>query len=223
MSNGADKIRLHCNYCLGERWHTTLYKITKEHVEEYDEPGNVYHEICEYCLAECNGCESISLHTEWWCSGQSEKLISQWPPKMSRRQPKWLADLFFTENIYNPYKREFLNEIYVSLKNDNLRLAVLGIRALLEQIMVESVEDQGTFGENLAKFEADGYISKAQKEAIAPVIEAGHVSMHRGYKPSKEEVEVIMDVVENVIESIYITKKKASGLKIPPRVKKNNK
>ncbi|WP_136418001.1 DUF4145 domain-containing protein [Herbaspirillum sp. ST 5-3] len=222
MDEDKEKIKLHCNMCMGKRWHTTLYNTQKEHFEELDDFGNEYHEFCNYRLAECDGCESISLHTEWWCSGQSEKVVEQWPPKTSRRQPKWLFDLIFMESISNPYKREFLSEIYIALKNENLRLAVLGMRGLLEQVMIESVGDQGNFVKNLARFEADGYISGVQKDAIGPVIEAGHASMHRGFKPSKQEVEAIMDVVENVIESIYISKQKAAGLKIPERPKKHN-
>lgn len=218
--NDAENIKLHCNACLGPRWHTTLYLAKKEFVT--DEQEYSLEEICTYRLAECNGCENISLHMVWRSNGYDED-ISQWPPKISRSQPKWMADLFFSENINNPFKREFLREIYVSLESNNFRLAVLGIRALLEQIMVESVEDQGSFVGNLDKFEADGYISKFQREALKPVIEAGHASMHRGFKASKNEVETIMDVVENLIESIYVSKQKSAKLKIPPRQgKKSN-
>lgn len=221
MPHIEDKIQLHCNHCLGPRWHKTLHKVQQTHSQEYGEDEDFFEEVCNYRLAECHGCESISLHTEWWCSGQAEHLIEQWPPKVSRRQPKWMTELFLAENIYNPYKREFLNEIYASLKNNSLRLAVLGIRALLEQIMIESVKDQGSFVKNLNKFESEGYISKIQKEAIDPVIEAGHASMHRGFKATEQEVEAIMDVVENLIESIYIGKQKAARLKIPARPQKN--
>ena len=217
MSDNAKKSQLHCNNCHGLRWHTTLYAVKKEHLDEYDESGHIYHETYNYHLAECNGCESISLHTEWWCNHQSELVRSQWPPKVSRNKPKWMIDLFLTENIYNPFKQEFLNEIYIALKNNNLRLAVLGIRALIEQIMIEHICDQGSFDKNLVEFETQGYISTIQKTAIAPVIEAGHASMHRGFKATELEVEAIMDIVENLIESIYFCKQKASLLNIPKR------
>lgn len=221
--SASEKIKLHCNACLGQRWHTTLYFTNKTHRDGEDEDRYAFEEKCAYRLAECNGCENISLHMDWWCSGNPESERSQWPPKISRSQPKWMLDLVFSEKIDNPFKREFLREIYVSLESNNLRLAVLGIRALLEQIMVESVEDQGNFIENLAKFEADGYISKFQREALEPVIEAGHASMHRGFKASRTEAEAIMDVVENLIESIYVSKSKSAKLKIPPRPAKKTK
>lgn len=209
------KPKLHCNSCLGIRKHSILFETEKNYSDEgeYD----TYEEACKYSLVECDGCEDISLHTEWRNNVNPESEHSQWPPKISRKPPKWLVDLFLAENIGNPYKREFLGEIYIALKNNCLRLAVIGIRALLEQIMIESVGDQKTFNKNLEKFEADGYISKLQREAITPVIEAGHASMHRGFKANKDDVEALIDVLENVIESIYISKKKMADLKIPAR------
>lgn len=213
----SKNIKLHCNVCLGERWHKTLHIAKKEHHEEDDDQSAGYAEICTYRLVECNGCENISLHVKWWCSGAPEEENFQWPPKVSRRKPKWMTDLILLENINNPFKGDFLHEIYAALASDNLRLAVLGIRALLEQIMVESVQDQGNFRANLAKFEAEGFISKIQRAAIEPVVEAGHASMHRGFKASRDEVEVIMDVVENLLESIYISRSKSTAIRIPPR------
>ena len=102
-------------------------------------------------------------------------------------------------------------------------MVVLGIRALLEQIMIENLADRGSFYDNLLQLEKEGFISKIQREAIGPVIEAGHASMHRGFKATEPQVAAILDVVENVIESIYISKGKTSGLKIPSRPKPKSK
>ncbi|SHL40013.1 hypothetical protein SAMN05216428_102279 [Nitrosospira sp. Nsp11] len=45
------------------------------------------------------------------------------------------------------FVEEFLNEIYVALQNNLPRLATMGVRALLEKIMISKVGDQGTFWE----------------------------------------------------------------------------
>ena len=83
--------------------------------------------------------------------------------------------------------------------------------------MLEHIEDQGTFAKNLSKFEAAGFISRVQCEAIRPVIEAGHASMHRGFRATEQQIEAILDVTENVIESIYIAKQRSTGLDVPQR------
>lgn len=99
----------------------------------------------------------------------------------------------------------------------NLRLCVIGIRALLEHVMVENISDQGGFFANLKAFETGGFISRVQREAIEPVLEAGHASMHRGFKATEPQVQALLDVTENVLESIYITGGRVKGLAIPPR------
>lgn len=218
MSQDESKRKLHCNSCAGERWHLLLHQVQKSWQED-DEPGNFYEEICDYMLAECSGCEEVSLHTEWRSSSSSEVILSRWPPKISRKEPRWLFSLLVSENFNNPYKYEFLKEIYIALSNNNLRLAVIGVRALLEQVMIESVGDQKSFKENLNKFMENGYISRVQKDTIVPVLEAGHASMHRGFKAKKAEVEALVDVVENIIESIYINHQKLAKIAIPERGK----
>lgn len=208
---------LHCNVCLGQRRHTILHEVRKDHHEPEDDESSGYEEHARYLLAECNGCENVSLHVEHWSSGNPDISLSQWPPKVSRAKPKWFFNLILQDFLEIPYKSEFLEEIYVALSNQNLRLAVIGIRALLEQIMIESVGDAGSFKANLAAFEREGFISRVQKEAIEPVIEAGHASMHRGFKASRIDVEALMDVVENLIEAIYISKHRVEKIKIPER------
>jgi hypothetical protein len=99
----------------------------REHHEELDE-GNSYYEATVYRVAECNGCESVTMHSAWRNSGQPNPVEEQLPPKISRREPKWMFELFLSVNIDNPLKHEFMREIYSSLTAGNLRLTVLGVR-----------------------------------------------------------------------------------------------
>lgn len=216
MTENTNRIKVHCNFCHGPRWHLVLFSKEQYHEEE-DGDGPYYFERMVYRLAECNGCENITLLTSWTNLGQQTPVEEQWPPKISRGQPKWMFELFLSENLMNPFKQEFIREIYSSLKVGNLRLTVLGVRALLEQVMIEQTGDQGTFEKNLDKFQSEGFISRLQREALAPVIEAGHASMHRGFKASPAQVDAILDVTENIIESIYVSTLRSKNLQVPPR------
>jgi hypothetical protein len=209
-------VDLHCNACLGIRRHSILYSTSRHYEEEYED-GHEYDETMHYRLAECGGCDFVSMHTTWNSSSSADPVNEQWPPKVSRRQPIWMHDLLMTENVSAPFKREFIGEIYSCLKAGNIRLTVLGVRALLEQVMLEHIQDQHSFAKNIAEFEKMGFISRVQREAILPVIEAGHASMHRGFKASKEQVEAMIDITENIIESIYIAKTRTKGLVVPQR------
>ena len=88
--------------------------------------------------------------------------------------------------------------------------------------MIDKIGDRGSFEDNIEAFEKEGYISPKQKDVLKPIIEAGHAAMHRGYRPKRIEVARIMDVTENIIETIYINENRISKIseKIPDRQKR---
>lgn len=214
----------HCNECSGERNHDVL------HVEKvrYDEPEHGFWGIQEYEMLKCRGCGSVKIRYREWSSedydvqGQLTPRTVYYPPAVFRTEPKWLTDLsieagFDEGNIY-----DLLKEIYVALRNDQRTLAAMGIRALLERIMIEKVGDKGSFSENLISFEKAGYVSRLQRERLETILEAGHAAIHRLYKPSMEDSVTLVDIAESIVESLYIHGDKVDRLKkaIPPRAPK---
>ena len=117
-----------------------------------------------------------------------------------------------------------MKEIYAALHANCIKLATMGIRALIENIMIKKVGDNKTFTKNLDEFANQGYISNEQKKIITAVIEAGNATIHRSYSPSLKELENCMDIAENLIETIFIHSNQAKTFseKIPPRPSKSN-
>lgn len=108
---------------------------------------------------------------------------------------------------------DLLNEVYVALQNAQPMLAAMGIRALMERMMIEKVGDNGAFSRNLEAFQNAGFISAVQREQLEPVLEVGHAAIYRGYKPSEEDLSTIVDITEGLIQSIYLHGTKAKELK----------
>jgi len=216
----------HCNRCSGKKKHEVLYHKEIKWSEDLSEDFSINGSDI-YDLLQCLGCESVQLRHKSWFSedfdpktGQPEITIRKYPPPTFRTSPSWLTDLMLSD--IDESIEGFILEIYIALQNNAPRLAVLGIRALLETIMIDKIGDKGTFGANVNAFEEEGFISKKQKEVLEPILEAGHAAMHRGYKPNKNEVVRLMDVTENIIETIYVNEQKIKGLsdKIPPKKRK---
>jgi hypothetical protein len=67
-----------------------------------------------------------------------------------------------------------LHEIYQAVHGGQYRLAAMGIRALLEQIMMPKVGDLGSFEKQLDAFEKAGYISFIQRDTMKATLEVGH-------------------------------------------------
>ena len=212
--------KAHCNACGGDRTHKLLYSEKSS----WDEQG-----ICggeTYDLVKCCGCGSLKLRLEQWCSeddcdeqGHLIPRVSYYPPAVFRPKPKWFYELVLEVNWDDGNIHDLLSEIYVALQNNQRALAAMGIRALLEKVMIEKSGDHGTFTANLKEFENQGYVSRIQRERLETILEAGHAAMHRLYKPSKEDLITLVDITESVIESIYIHGNKVEKLKngIPPR------
>ncbi|MGC2413803.1 MAG: DUF4145 domain-containing protein [Stellaceae bacterium] len=106
-----------------------------------------------------------------------------------RNVPSWhlLLSLFGPET--DVPVAEFLPEIYSAAQTGLCRLTALGLRALLEQVIIAKVGDQESFKKNLEKFMECGYASINQRDALDAVYEAGSAAMHRGFKPSVPEIE----------------------------------
>lgn len=213
-------VKAHCNKCLGERNHKLLHSETMTWNDEIEQ-GFVIDGKDTYEMLKCCGCDNIALrHRSWWSAnldkhGQPIEEVIYYPPAISRKEPEWLHELHdiedysLTDNIIEG----ILREIYVALHNNSRRLATMGIRALLEHVMIDKVGDSRSFGSNLKKFENEGYISQKQKEILEAVLEVGHAAMHRSYNPSKDELNTAISITENLIESIYVHGKRAKRIK----------
>jgi hypothetical protein len=167
------------------------------------------------------------LHEDWF-SGvldvDGNPIVTQtyYPPAISRPEPRWLQQLLFPFGGEEERKiGSLLREIYSALHNGSRTLAVMGARALLEHLMLSRISDQGSFVKNLDLFQNDGFLSSFQREMVESILEAGHAAMHRGYIPTTEDVNVVIDVTESLVESLYVHSKMASSLgsRIPARKK----
>lgn len=224
MEQPGDRIKAHCNLCAGERMHNVLYSVQRTWHDEDDESGYTYDEVEQCVVAACCGCDHRTFLIRWWNSG-TDPVITQYPPKTVRSKPDWYYQLSWVKladlgKLPDLTKRELLGEIYSALGAGSTRLALMGIRALLEHIMIEQVGDQGSFAQNLAAFEKKGCISSLQRASLSRIIDAGHASMHRAYKPSIEDVMFCLDVTELLIASIYIHPARSQQMAVPQKQKK---
>ena len=218
-----ETVKAHCNKCGGDR----RQEVLRTEKARWDDEESGIAGSDTYDMIKCLGCEGVSLrHSSWFSedvdnSGNPRTNIQYYPPATFRQEPRWLQELFFAIPAADRSVLELLQEIYVALQNDSLRLATMGIRALLEHVMVEKVGDQGSFKNNLDTFESQGFISRLQRMVIEPVLEAGHATMHRSFKPKQSHLVTLIDITENIIESIYINQLRASEISktVPPRTK----
>jgi hypothetical protein len=156
--------------------------------------------------------------------GHEKKTIVSYPPPMPRRAPEWsnieMVDLFGDNTVPMPIVR-IVHETYVAVQNASYSLAAMGVCAALELIMIDKVGDKGTFKAGLAAFLATGHISTRHADSLVSVLDAGHAAIHRGWLPSQRDVAILLDVMESVVESVYLHEVGAQELaqRVPQRPK----
>jgi hypothetical protein len=223
LEMNADNYKIekaHCNKCLHETKHYVIAKRVPSGREAAD-PHDPYcrYEISwstTYTMLECCGCESISLRRQFYFSEWNEIEEEYYPPQISRQLPKWHEQL--------PAEwQELLKEVYAALHADSRRLTLMGARALADLYMTEQLGDIGGFAQKIKKLEEKGLISKPNKTFLEAALEAGHAAAHRGHKAKANEVDQVIDIVENLLQS-HVLKDVGKSLKAatPPRNSKSS-
>jgi len=214
-------VKAHCNKCGGERNHTVLHsKKTKWSDDKSPVCGSD-----DYQTLQCCGCEEIKLRHTSVFSQHDEPTVYYYPPSMFRKPPEWFDQLYFDVPFEEEFVETLFKEIYVAVQNNLPSLALMGVRSLLEKIMIAKVGDKGTFAKNLNAFALEGYVSGRQKENLDTILDAGHAAIHRVFEPKQRDVVIVLDITEHVVESVYFHSSKVSDLKsrVPAREPKNTK
>ena len=213
--------KIYCYQCKNDTKQTVLFEkgeiAEPQEIVFFDENGKrkesvwtIEARIWKFC--QCQGCEKTNLNVFMRYSPlEGDVLIHHFPSKAFREFPMWITHL-------NKDFTELLAEIYVSLNTGNIRLPIMGTRTLLDMFITEKIGDVGTFKNKLQKLVDEKYISNSSKELLEVALEYGHATIHRGYRPNKDEINGVLDILENILHS-EVLKDKTKKLKksIPKR------
>jgi Domain of unknown function (DUF4145) len=192
--------RAHCNNCGGERNHSILHAETTSWSEDkYGISGGDQYETLK-----CLGCDTVILrHTSWFSEEDGEE-VNYFPPAIFRKQPDWFGALRLELQQEEEFVHTLLKEIYVALQNNLPSLAAMGVRSLLEKIMVSKTGDLGAFSANIMEFERLGHVSGLQRGRLEAILEVGHAAIHRDFTPTSQEVITLVDIAEHIVESVFL-------------------
>ena len=197
-----------CNACRSR----TAHQVVGRHDGDRAEEAEGYWWATFYVVLQCLGCQEIVLRRTEQTEDEPEGEVSYFPPVMSRYLPKWRFQL-------PGDLRLILEEIYKSLDSASLCLPMMGARTLVDMLMVDKVEDVGGFGRKLQELEKAGYISSKNREVLFTALDMGNAAVHRGHMPTRAAVQSVMDIVENMLQAVYVFSDVAKRLKAstPPR------
>jgi hypothetical protein len=197
-----NKTQSFCRECGQSTWHNVVASVSREEIEVEQREPEEFGPICSdnvYELLQCCGCECVTMRQSSTCEDvfHGQTIVRHFPPATARRRPEWEGKL--------PSPAQFLiREVYDALHSGGLRLAVMGARTLVDMAILDKVGDVGTFHEKLIKLESEGFVSKRNREVLNAALDAGNATAHRGHKFKAAEVNQVMDIVENLLQAIYV-------------------
>jgi hypothetical protein len=170
-----------------------------------------------YYFIACAGCGAVSMANVYNYSGETEERY--YPSPISRKPPEWLWQLRYLFGNSERPLGELLHEVYEAVQGKQHRLALMGVRAFFEQLMIAKIGDRGSFNANLKTFLEEGFIAKIQLTAIEHILESGHAAIHRGYKPVEHDLNTALNIVEAITEAIFFHEDEAKKVvsRVPPR------
>lgn len=208
---------VHCNSCRRITRHHLVRSSIQEgsDIEEFDD-GDEYEFRWEarFSMFECCGCKDVVLRRIFLLSENPEPEITYFPPPIFRHPPAWRHKL--------PRElRDILEEIYRALDANCGALSIMGARTLIDLLMSKSVGDRGSFPAKLDAFQAKGVITAQSRKVLETALEAGNAAAHRGFAPKTSDIHAVMDIVENLLQSVYVFDQVAKNLrKVTPHRKR---
>jgi len=170
-----------------------------------------------YEMVRCSGCDSISFrvtsgNSEDWhvnSAGYQEydETEELYPNRLMGRTP--------LQDIYSlPIKiRSIYQETHAALCAKLNILASIGIRSLVEAVCSEKLAKGRVLEKKIDDLVLKGVLTKGNSEILHRTRLLGNKATHETEVPSEAELDVAFDIVENLIETVYIIPRKAELLK----------
>jgi hypothetical protein len=189
--------KIHCNRCRGKTLQRLAIAIrgdegTNSYGPDYDFSWRTLYEVLQ-----CAGCQEAVLRSTTDDSESEYSDVRYFPPAISRHPPQWKYQLPGEITL-------LLDEVYRSLDAANRQLPMMGARAIVDLVMVEKVGDIGTFAGKLEKLESGKFISASSRKVLKAVLDIGSAAAHRGYLAKKPQIDAVMDIIENLLQAVYV-------------------
>lgn len=209
--------RVRCNQCRRTTDHRLVKRIPGDTGSEPYDGMEIWWETT-FDVLQCSGCKDVVLRRTYFFSEWDDAQTKYFPPRVSRHPPDWKRELPGDLLLV-------LEEVYRSLDANNRTLPMMGARALLDMLMNEKVGDLGGFAQKLKQLESEGYVSSKNREVLEAALDVGNAAAHRGHFANSKTVNMVMDIVENLLQAVYVLQDAAEKIRkaTPPRAHRNTK
>lgn len=213
----TEQVQGDCPECGKNRWANVLGEKTTK----WEDEVNPIWTSDTYRLLECAGCKAIyyehvsyfSEDIDYGPTGKQEFVPNKvyYPSLSKRERPSWIWQI--SRESDHELGELFLS-LYTALDQDLVVLAASGVRTVFESAVIRlGVDPALSFEEKINQLKAQGRIGNNEREDLAVMVDASSAAMHRGWKPSLEEIDTMMTTLERFMHHSFLLKDKAAKLK----------
>lgn len=206
-----EKIELsYCRRCGGDRHHTVIAEKDRHwsHERAVIDGGDTW------SILECRGCENITFVHTYWCSedweiGDDDDQVPivrrvLYPPSPPRPMPEWASELWLSLTSGDLWVVKLHGDIYAALGTGAFSLAAMGTRAIVDFVVTSKAGDVGGFAKKLETMRANSLITEEEAQILNAAFDTGSAAAHRGYSPTREDVDLLLDITETLLRQLYI-------------------
>lgn len=207
----------YCPRCKGDK--RTLIVASVD--EPYDDDN--YSCLTKRRIIKCEGCGTIQFQTEFTDSvdvefgydesgqeySESVKKIDYYPPRPARLRPDWTE----YHSSFSSVLVHMLDEAYAALNHELPVLAAIALRTAFDaSTEVLDVHPALGFEEKLDALEKSGHIDSTQRKTLDALTHAGNAAAHRGWVPTKEELDTMFTIFEHYLYRSFVTSRELKEL-----------
>lgn len=230
------KHKVFCAQCKRETNHIVLQSVDCDGEEVFVYKNDTHDTINwsnNYQIIQCQGCDAISFrHVSWFSEAQQQVGPDEWddgsstrlyPKRSDKTRP--VKDYYDVPNTLRRIYRETLE----CFNNDALTLCAAGLRAIIEGICADKKVSDGPVlitksdgsTESKRKDNLEGKIAGLVEKGILTQENAailhehrflGNEAVHELRQPTPNELTLAMDIVEHIVDALYVMPDKAEEL-----------
>jgi hypothetical protein len=217
MTNKVESknVWVHCSNCGSDtRNHRVLHEHTEPNADEYQYYGESYHQ-----LLQCMGCAAVRYRRFDMDEYHRDEITHQPEPFNDEIFPHIQQGRHSSFNaksnpalIPSDVLKMYL-ETLAALNSNALTLAGGGLRATVEAICLNQGITNGSLEKKIDSLVQRQLLTTSQAELLHEERYIGNAALHEMTTPSAEDIEDGLQIVEGLINTIYILPVKAKRLK----------
>jgi len=194
--------------------------IYQHAVNDTNDESGIYGHTKSYIL-ECAGCKAVFFEEVSVCSedtddhGRLIDRITHYPAPVKRKRPDWFSLRNLESDLYS-----LLEETYNALDVDARVLSAIGARTIFDRAsQLLRIDPTLTFVDKLNQLQGGGHISASERKHLNILTDAGGAAAHRGWKPTGQQLDTVMSIVETFIHRRFVLESQVKRLRsqIPRR------